>query len=62
MHTELIFKEEAKVKNIGLIEKILAQPLYSIQHIKGYDLLCYKEKIYIPQSLRQATESTVMVI
>jgi hypothetical protein len=31
----------------------LAQPHYSIQHIEGYDLLCYKEMIYIPQSLRQ---------
>jgi hypothetical protein len=51
MHTALIFKEQAKVK--GLREKGLAQPHYSIQHIEGYDLLCYKEKIYIPQSLRQ---------
>jgi hypothetical protein len=50
-HTALIFKEQAKVK--GLREKGLAQPHYSIQHIEGYDLLCYKEKIYIPQSLRQ---------
>jgi hypothetical protein len=53
MHTALIFKEQAKVKESGLREKGLAQPHYSIQHIKGYDLLCYKEKIYIPQSLRQ---------
>jgi hypothetical protein len=53
MHTALIFKEQAKVK--GLREKVLAQPHYSIQHIEGYDLLCYKDtnKIYIPQSLRQ---------
>jgi hypothetical protein len=51
MHTALIFKEQAKVK--GLREKDLAQPHYSIQHIEGYDLPCYKEKIYIPQSLRQ---------
>jgi hypothetical protein len=50
MHTDLIFKEQAKVK--GLREKGSAQPHYSIQHIEGYDLLCYKEKIYIPQSLR----------
>jgi hypothetical protein len=48
MHTALIFKEQAKVKNLGLKEKGLAQPHYSIQHIGGYDLLCYKEKIYIP--------------
>jgi hypothetical protein len=51
MHTALIFKEQANVK--GLREKVLAQPHYSIQHIAGYDILCYKEKIYIPQSLRQ---------
>jgi hypothetical protein len=53
MHTALIFKEQAKLKGSGLREKGLAQPHYSIQHIEGYDLLCYKEKIYIPQSLRQ---------
>jgi hypothetical protein len=55
MHTALIFKEQAKVK--GLREKGLAQPHCSIQHIEGYDLLCYKEKIYIPQSLRQKVRS-----
>jgi hypothetical protein len=59
MHNALIFKEQAKVK--GLREKGLAQPHYSIQHIEGYDLLCYKEKIYILQSLRQETKSTVLV-
>jgi hypothetical protein len=53
MHTALIFKEQAKVKESGLREKGLAQPHYSIQHIEGYDLLCFKQKIYIPQSLRQ---------
>jgi hypothetical protein len=47
IHTALIFKEQAKVKQPGLREKGLAQPHYSIQHIEGYDLLCYKEKIYI---------------
>jgi hypothetical protein len=41
MHTALIFKEQAKVK--GLREKRLAQPHYSIQHIEGYDLLCYNQ-------------------
>jgi hypothetical protein len=61
IHTALIFKEQAKVKEPGLREKGLAQPHYSIQHIEGYDLLCYKEKIYIPQSLRQITKSTVLV-
>jgi hypothetical protein len=43
MHTALIFKEQAKVKDKILREKRLAQPHYSIQHIEGYDLLCYKE-------------------
>jgi hypothetical protein len=32
-----------KVKEVGLREKGLAQPHYSIQHIEGYDLLCYKD-------------------
>jgi hypothetical protein len=59
MHTALIFKEQAKFKELR--EKGLAQAHYSIQHIEGYDLLCYKEKIYIPQSLRQKTKSTVLV-
>jgi hypothetical protein len=61
MHTALIFKEQAKVKEIGLREKGLAQPHYSIQHIQGYDILFYKEKIYILQSLRQMTKSTVLL-
>jgi hypothetical protein len=61
MHTALIFKEQAKVKEPGFREKGLAQPHYTIQHIERYDLLCYKEKIYIPQSLREATKSTVLV-
>jgi hypothetical protein len=43
MHTALIFKEQAKVKHVGLREKVLAQPHYSMQHIEGYDLFCYKE-------------------
>jgi hypothetical protein len=45
MHIALIFKEQAKVKEPGLREKGLAQPHYSIQHIEGYNLLCYKENI-----------------
>jgi hypothetical protein len=60
MHTALIFKEQAYVKGTRLREMGLAQPHYSIQHIEGYDLLCYKENIYIPQSLRQTTKSTVL--
>jgi hypothetical protein len=39
IHTVLIFKEQAKVKEIGLREKGLAQPHNSIQHIEGYDIL-----------------------
>jgi hypothetical protein len=42
MHTALIFKEQEKFKNVGLREKGLAQPHYSIQHFEEYDLLCYK--------------------
>jgi hypothetical protein len=61
MHTALIFKEQAKVKEPGLREKGPVQPHYSIQHIEGYDLLCYKEKIYTPQSLRETSKSTVLV-
>jgi hypothetical protein len=61
IHTALIFKVQAKVKDTRLREKVLAQPHYSIQHIEGYDLLCYKQKIYTPQSLRQKTKSTVLI-
>jgi hypothetical protein len=43
MHTALIFKEQAKIKQPGLREKGFPQPHYSIQHIEGYDLLCYKD-------------------
>jgi hypothetical protein len=51
MYTASIFKGQIKVP--GLREKGLSQPYYSMQQIEGYDLLCYKDKIYIPQSLRQ---------
>jgi hypothetical protein len=51
IHTALISKEQTKVKELGLREKGLTQPHYAVQHIEGYDLLCYKEKIFIPQSL-----------
>jgi hypothetical protein len=43
MHTALIFKEQAIVKEPGLREKDLVQPHYLIQHIEGYDLLYYKD-------------------
>jgi hypothetical protein len=35
MHTALIFKEQAKVKEPGLREKDLSQPHYSMLHIEG---------------------------
>jgi hypothetical protein len=38
MHTALIFKEDAKFKELGLTEKGLVQHHYSIQLIEGYDL------------------------
>jgi hypothetical protein len=59
MHTALIFKEQAKVK--GIREKGLAQPHYSIQHIEGYDLLCYKENKQDVHSSIIETKSTVLV-
>jgi hypothetical protein len=53
MQTALILKEQAKVKDVGLREKGLAQSHYSTKHIEGYDLFFYKENTYIPQSLIQ---------
>jgi hypothetical protein len=32
-----------KVNETGLREKSFSQPCYSIRHIEGYDLLCYKD-------------------
>ena len=49
----IVTKPNGKTRVKGLREKGLSQPHYSMQHIEGYDLLCYKDKIYIPQSLRQ---------
>jgi hypothetical protein len=51
LHTALIFMEQMKVQ--GLREKGLSQSHYSLQHIEGYKILCFKDKIYIPQPLRQ---------
>jgi hypothetical protein len=53
IHTALIIKEKTKIKEPGLRYKGLDQPHYSIQHIEGYNLIFYKEKIYIPPSLRK---------
>jgi hypothetical protein len=61
MHTALIFKEQAKVKEPRLREKGLAQPHYSIQQIEGYDLLCYKDIIQDLHSSSIETKSTVLV-
>jgi hypothetical protein len=43
----MIFKEQIKVP--GLRDNGLSQPYYTMQHIEGYDLVCYKDKIYIPK-------------
>jgi hypothetical protein len=50
MHTALVFKEQSKVKEPGVREKALAQPNYSVQHIVGYDLVCYKDNKQDPHS------------
>jgi hypothetical protein len=39
MHAALIFKKQAKIKELGSREKVLAQPQYSIQHIEAYAML-----------------------
>jgi hypothetical protein len=62
MHTVLIFKEQVTVKDIGLRERGLAQPHYSIQQIEGCDPPCYKEKIDIPQSLRHPSSVNICFI
>jgi hypothetical protein len=51
MYTALFFKERMRVQ--GLREKGLSSPHYSMHHIKGFDLLCFRDEKYIPQSLRQ---------
>jgi hypothetical protein len=43
MHNGMTFNNQAKVKETRLSKNDLAQPLYSIQHIEWYDLLCYKD-------------------
>jgi hypothetical protein len=57
MHTALIFKEQGKVKEPEIREKSFAKPHYSIQHIEGYDLLCYKENTQDLHSLIIETEN-----
>jgi hypothetical protein len=61
MHTALIFIEQAKVKYKTLRKKGLTQPLYSIQHIEGYDLHCYKEKYKFLNHWDNQQKSTVLV-
>jgi hypothetical protein len=55
MHSALIFKEQTKFP--GFREKELSQPHYARQHIEGYDILCYNNKIHVPQSLREKLHS-----
>jgi hypothetical protein len=62
MHTALIFKEQARVKEPGLREKGLAQPHNSIQHIEGYALLCYKEKQRDLHSSIIETKNIILVV
>jgi hypothetical protein len=59
MYAALIFNEQAKVK--GLRSKGSAQPHYSIQHIEGYDLLCYKDNKQDQHSSIIETNRTVLV-
>jgi hypothetical protein len=42
IHIDLIFKEKAKINELGLREKGLAQPYYSIQHIEAYHTFVIK--------------------
>jgi hypothetical protein len=51
LHKALIYHEQLKGK--GLREKAADKPHSSLQNIEGYDLLCFKDKIYISQPLRQ---------
>jgi hypothetical protein len=46
MHTALIFKEQAIVKVPEFREKRLAHTNHSIQHIDGYEVLCYKKYLH----------------
>jgi hypothetical protein len=43
IYTTLIFKAQVKINDKGLREKGLNKPHYSIKHIEGYDMLCYKD-------------------
>jgi hypothetical protein len=62
MHTALIFKEQAKVKGSGLREKGLDRSHYSIQHIEGYDLLCYKGNTQDLHSSINETKTQITVL
>jgi Integrase zinc binding domain len=52
MHTALIFKEQTRVNQLRETKTGLSKPHYYMQHIEGYELLCYKDELYIPQSFR----------
>jgi hypothetical protein len=63
IHTDLIFKEQAKVKDVRLREKGLAQTHYSMQLIEGYDILCYKEnKQDLHSSIIQKTTKIFVLV
>jgi hypothetical protein len=51
MNTALIFKDQTRVNGLRETEKRLSEHQFSMQHIEGYDLLCFKDKIYIHHSL-----------
>jgi hypothetical protein len=53
IHTALIFKEQSPRTH----RRGLSHLHYSMQHIEGYDLLSFKDKICIPQSSRQSVLS-----
>jgi hypothetical protein len=63
IHTALIFKEQAKVKEPGLRERAYTSLITQYKILKGMILFDTKKsnKIYIPQSFRQRTMSTVLV-
>jgi hypothetical protein len=64
MHTALIFKEQAKVKEPGLRERAYTNLITQYKILKGMIFFATKKskKIYIPQSLRQRTMSNVLVL
>jgi hypothetical protein len=60
MHTALIFKEQARVKEPGLREKVLANLITQYSMLKGIIFFATKKRS-ISQSLRQIIKSNVLV-